>query len=232
MESKVNPFSPNFPVVNIKRTLILFNEWLSSEINLKPNSSELNTILGKIKDILNRAEEYVYTTKLNNRELNRLCEESRCLYLHYESIMDKYSDLVFKENTEVYMFYRRVKDKLVENKLIKYHQQIEKFAEVVYKLSNYEELKNDYPEIFKDSFAYSFFQKMHQYYKNKTHFQAYYSFLYYAMNKDKFIICSQSEFRDFITNQYGLGMDRVDYKQKGLDNKKYDLYNSIKGSLI
>lgn len=91
-------------------------------------------------------------------------------------------------------------------------------------------LQNRYPRIFKDDLAFTMFVKMHEIYKDdRTHHLAKYSFLFYAMKKDEFIISSQIKYIEFL-GDYEISICKVDSRQSGLTNKT-DLYNSIKEAL-
>ncbi|UOK41592.1 MULTISPECIES: hypothetical protein [Flavobacterium] len=94
-----------------------------------------------------------------------------------------------------------------------------------------EVVKNNYPKIFKDDLSFTLFNKMFDYYKTETTHLAHFSFLFYAMQKDGFIICTNSEFIDFLENEpYNVVIEKIDSRQAG-QNKKTTLYNSIKKRL-
>lgn len=225
MEKRENIYNPHFLNGNIQSVLIAFNEWLSKEPINKPNSNEVKALLNTIRETMNRAEEYVNTNRMNNRDLNRFCEESKILHFHFGSIMSK--NIVQNDYSDDYIFYRRVDDKLLENKPNKYPQQLDKFESIVFK----SEIENDFPEIFKDSFSYSLFLKMHKIYHQNKNLLANYSFLYYALDKDKFLVCSGSDFVKFLNEKVDVNIDKIDSRQTGT-NKKTSLYNSTKENLL
>ena len=86
--------------------------------------------------------------------------------------------------------------------------------------------KNDFPKIFNSVEGFLIFNEMYTFYKNETNHLANFSFLYYAMEKD-FLVCSQTEYKEFLSNEkYNIEIDKIDSRQSG-KNKKANLYNSI-----
>ncbi len=123
-------------------------------------------------------------------------------------------------NVEYLIFWKEKLEK-VTNEIIEFSK-----PEINTKLS-----KNLYPNIFSGDFAYTLFLKNHEVYKNsKTIYTANYSFIYYAMKKDKLTICTGSDFRNFLSEYINISIDRIDSKQYGRKNKQ-DLYESIKSAL-
>ncbi|WP_028871011.1 hypothetical protein [Psychroserpens burtonensis] len=88
--------------------------------------------------------------------------------------------------------------------------------------------QNPHPRIFEDSYSYNLFLKMNEYYSSNKNDVANYSFLFYAMQNDNFIICGNKEFIEFLSSIY-IYIDRIDSRQSGTNNK-YDLYNLHKSS--
>lgn len=93
-------------------------------------------------------------------------------------------------------------------------------------------LVNKYTHIFKDDFEFTLFQEMHKIYKEDTkHDLANYSFLFYAMQKDKFIICKQKEFLEFL-GKYDISIPKIDSRQIGENVRKEPLYKATKENLF
>ncbi|TYB74500.1 hypothetical protein ES676_07465 [Bizionia saleffrena] len=91
--------------------------------------------------------------------------------------------------------------------------------------ANVDEIKeNKYIEVFKNDIGYSIFLAIHYIYKKKTNKQAYYSFLYYALDKD-YLVCNGAKFIEFLS-VLDIHIDKIDSRQSGT-NKKTDLFNSI-----
>jgi hypothetical protein len=88
-------------------------------------------------------------------------------------------------------------------------------------------VKNKYENVFKNDKAYKLFLEMHKKYIGEEKDLANYSFLYYAMLKDKLIICRGVEFIRFLSKEFDVTIDKIDNRQSGT-NYKYTLYNAIK----
>ena len=86
---------------------------------------------------------------------------------------------------------------------------------------------NPYPNIFKDNVAFAVFERLNNNYKNDKYLCANYSFIFYAMSKDKLIDCRGVDFVKFLSTEYQIEIDRTDRRQLG-KNKRTDLYNLIK----
>ena len=89
---------------------------------------------------------------------------------------------------------------------------------------------NPFPRIFSNNIAFQIFKSLHSNYKDKPNKTANYSFIYYAMGKDKFILCGGTEFKNFLSNKYEIEIDRTDSRQSGKNNKT-DFYNQVKESM-
>ena len=89
--------------------------------------------------------------------------------------------------------------------------------------------KNRYIEIFKNDMGYNIFLDLHNIYKTKPKPQAYYSFLFYALDKD-YLVCSGSDFIIFLS-KLNIHIDKIDSRQSGT-NKKRDLFNSIQDKYL
>ena len=89
--------------------------------------------------------------------------------------------------------------------------------------------ENKYLEIFKNDLGYSIFLELHNIYKLKPKQQAYYSFLFYALDKD-YLVCSGSDFITFLS-KLNIHIDKIDSRQSGTNNKR-DLFNSIQNKFL
>lgn len=92
-----------------------------------------------------------------------------------------------------------------------------------------EVLQNLHETIFKNNFAFTLFEKMKGFYNNQSTDLANYSFLFYAMQKDGFVICGNIDFVNLLST-YNINIDKIDPRQSGT-NKKTNLYNATKESL-
>lgn len=90
-------------------------------------------------------------------------------------------------------------------------------------------LKNPHETIFAGDFAFTLFEKMKAFYSGESTDLANYSFLFYVMQKDGFVICRNTDFVKLLPT-YNITIDKIDPRQIGT-NKKATLYNSIKESL-
>lgn len=86
---------------------------------------------------------------------------------------------------------------------------------------------NIYPEIFKNDEAYNIFLQLHVAYKVKINQVSNYSFVFYAMKKNGFIICKGVNYINFLSENYDISLDRIDSNQSG-ENVRNDFYESIK----
>ena len=89
--------------------------------------------------------------------------------------------------------------------------------------------ENKYLEIFKNDLGYSIFLELHNIYKLKPKQQAYYSFLFYALDKD-YLVCIGSDFITFLS-KLNIHIDKIDSRQSGTNNKR-DLFNSIQDKFL
>lgn len=89
---------------------------------------------------------------------------------------------------------------------------------------------NNFPGIFRSKEGLVLFEKMDNFYKNKSNELANYSFLFYALDNDKYLVCSQKEFLEFLENR-SIILNKIDSRQSGMDNKRRDLYDSIRKSI-
>lgn len=89
--------------------------------------------------------------------------------------------------------------------------------------------ENKYLEIFKNDLGYSIFLELYNIYKLKPKQQAYYSFLFYALDKD-YLVCSGSDFITFLS-KLNIHIDKIDSRQSGTNNKR-DLFNSIQDKFL
>jgi len=104
----------------------------------------------------------------------------------------------------------------------------------IYEIENPKEklLNNEYPAIFKDDFAFTLFEEMHKIYKNDAkHDLANYSFLFYAMRKDKFIRCGNQAFLEFL-GFYDVSISKIDSRQKEETIKNKPLFIAKIESLL
>jgi hypothetical protein len=89
---------------------------------------------------------------------------------------------------------------------------------------------NQYERIFNSDFAFTLFEIMHELYKDENTPLANYSFLYFAMCKNEYVICGATDFKKFLAN-YDISIDKIDTRQCK-NPKKLKLYLSKKDSLI
>lgn len=93
-------------------------------------------------------------------------------------------------------------------------------------------IQNKYPTIFKDDQSCEIFEKLHELYSSETGFlAANYSFIFYAMQKDGFIICKNADFIGFLSESFKIEIDRIDSRQKK-SYKKRPIYDALKNAII
>jgi hypothetical protein len=91
-------------------------------------------------------------------------------------------------------------------------------------------LENPFPSIFSTGLAYQLFLKLHDSYKHKkVNYTANYSFVFYALESDGFLVCNQTGYIDFLNDEYEILLDRID-KRQSKSEKKMMLYNSYKNN--
>lgn len=93
------------------------------------------------------------------------------------------------------------------------------------------ESSNPHPNIFSDTKGYSIFTNLRAIYDSSSSYRADFSFLYYAMFKDKLIVCRNIEFIQFLSSEYDITIDKIDSRQSG-QNKRTPLYESIKNQIL
>jgi len=207
---------------NIKRV----NIWLRSKQKIEEQQEEaILDVLCLIRDTLIRIKNHVFIVKKDQRELNRLVEEANTLYVFYQ----KLKNLVRLDYNDAEAFYKDVEDSLIEGK-IKYENQLEKFGRFDLDKASHEILENEYPKIFKCSKSYCLFLKMNHIYSKEKNHLAYYSFLFYAMDQDKYLVCSGTDFVKFLNSEFDIDIEKIDYRQYKAKNKE-SLYNAIKENL-
>jgi hypothetical protein len=87
---------------------------------------------------------------------------------------------------------------------------------------------NPHETTFNDVTAFKFFEALHNIYKsNNRVLLANYSFIFYAMKTDLFIVCTGAEFITFLSKFYQIDIDKIDSRQSGT-NKKTTLYDAKK----
>lgn len=88
--------------------------------------------------------------------------------------------------------------------------------------------KNCFPNIFPNDLGYTLFNSYQKIYEeNKTIYQANYSFLYYALDKDNLIIRNQKKFIEFLSHTFDIHLTKIDSKKKNNPEKLME-YNLIK----
>jgi len=87
--------------------------------------------------------------------------------------------------------------------------------------------ENPYEKIFKSNLGFTIYQKLHENFKDSVKYLANYSFIFYALQKDDFIICKGSDFKRFLSEHYDIHIEKIDARQIGT-NSKMKLYNAIK----
>ena len=88
---------------------------------------------------------------------------------------------------------------------------------------------NPYPEIF-TLIGYKIFLKMHDSYKCEENKQAHYSFLFYALRRDGYLVCSNKDFIHFLSS-YNIHITKIDSRQSGKDNNRVAHYESVKENI-
>lgn len=91
---------------------------------------------------------------------------------------------------------------------------------------------NPFPTIFQNKIAFDLFETMNNHYSEEKKTElANYSFLYYAMTKDLFIICKGVDFIKFLSINYKIDIDKIDNRQYR-NNSKIKLYNALKLTIL
>ncbi|MGM0934043.1 MAG: hypothetical protein ACQEWD_11420 [Bacteroidota bacterium] len=86
---------------------------------------------------------------------------------------------------------------------------------------------NPYPSIFASEKGYLIFERLNKKYIKTDNHLANYSFLFYALETDKFLLCTGTEFKLFLSKNYQIEIDKIDSRQSGT-NKKTIAYEAIK----
>lgn len=90
-------------------------------------------------------------------------------------------------------------------------------------------LNNQYHKIFSNDLGYTLFNEWNEQHKDETNLLANYSFIYIALEKDNLVVCTQTDYVDFLSQlDKPIIIDKVDSRQQGKSNKKYKLYESNK----
>ena len=93
-------------------------------------------------------------------------------------------------------------------------------------------IENPFEDIFSNSKSFLLFEKLHNSYKTKKNrFLANYSFIFYAMKSDGFLICSGTKFIDFLNDNFEITIPKIDNRQVG-KNEKTSTYNAYKESVF
>jgi hypothetical protein len=92
------------------------------------------------------------------------------------------------------------------------------------------ETVNKYPRIFKNDKGYLLFEKLHEHYKDDKHHLANYSFIFWQMIEDKFIFedIGNSKFRNFLSENYNITLDKLKTKETSNTGNKKTIYTLIK----
>lgn len=115
----------------------------------------------------------------------------------------------------------------IEDYRIEQHKKAIEKAFKTFKVAKEIEQENPYPRIFNSPNAVNIFKSLLSDYKNEPNLTANFSFVYYAMKNDGFIICGGSEFIKFLSDKFEIEIDRVSSRQAGT-NKRTKFYNRIK----
>jgi len=91
--------------------------------------------------------------------------------------------------------------------------------------------ENPSPEIFRDFKSSNIFNKLFNQYGVSNKNLANYSFIYYAMQADGFIICSNSSFKQYLGG-LNIHIDKIDSRKSGYDSKRTPYYCSVRDSII
>lgn len=212
----------------LKRIIRSFENDLQSQ--LYKRKSELEFMLHQAKN---------KTVKFNEKDQPDLTYEEKCDFL-LKNCESELKDL--SKNS----FYFTI-NKIIENKSItgqlsyadikridksifiaEKEIQLKKFQKQVSKIKPKEDdSENKYPRIFKNKRSLNIFESLHEKYEEKPNPTANYSFIFYAMEKDKFVICGGSEFIKFLSQEFRVEIDRIDSRQSGSNNRTL-LYNQTK----
>lgn len=91
-------------------------------------------------------------------------------------------------------------------------------------------VKNKYPDIFTKE-GYNLFLKLHHSYEDKDKYLlANYSYIFYALEKDKLVLCTQAEYVEFLSS-LNIHIDKVDSRQSG-GNKRDAFYVECKKNIL
>ncbi|RXG31793.1 hypothetical protein [Leeuwenhoekiella marinoflava] len=96
-------------------------------------------------------------------------------------------------------------------------------------------IENPHKDVFLDDKAYWIFKELHEIHKDKKSKLANYSRIYWIMKEDKppQIICSNTRFVELLnTENYNIGIDRIDSRHSGSGNKIQSLYERIRDEII
>lgn len=212
----------------LKSIIKIFESNLQSQLNKR--KSELESMLQQAKN---------QTSNFNNEVQPDLTYEEKCIFLakHCESELNDLNKNNFYvpintiiENQPFITQLSYADIKRIDNALFITEKEIQlkKFQKQVSKIEiKQNESENKYPRIFKNEKSFLLFESLHEEFKDKPNLTANYSFIYYAMDKDKFVICGGTEFIKFLSEEYEIEIDRIDSRQSG-SNNRLPFYNKIK----
>jgi hypothetical protein len=94
------------------------------------------------------------------------------------------------------------------------------------------EFTNPFEAIFASSKSYQLFDKLHQSYrKEEKTYLANYSYIFNAMEKDGYIICTRKNYINFLNDTFQITIDKIDSRQNGETNKT-KLYEAFKALIF
>jgi len=86
---------------------------------------------------------------------------------------------------------------------------------------------SEYNDIFSSETGYRLFVKLHEVMQPRDKYNADYSFMFYAMSKDNYIICNGADWIKWLGKTCDIHIDRIDSRYKE-DTTKFNLYNAFK----
>lgn len=166
--------------------------------------------------------------KFNGEKKYSLLESYKSLIRYIKANCGEYysGKIKYTSNLNVLDFKDSINEKNL--KLIEYiNQKIDLLEGEKSSTDKIKENKNPYKEIFVNTSAFLLFEKLHKAFKDNHTPLADYSFIFYGMENDGFLLCKGTDFIKFISKMYQIEIDKIDSRQAG-KNKRKKLYDSFK----
>ena len=88
---------------------------------------------------------------------------------------------------------------------------------------------NLFPKIFVSDIGYTIFIRLHELYKDKANnYLANYSSIFLNLKNDSLIFCQPSDYRQFLSENYDVTIEKIDTRQNNDSSDKSIAYNAIK----